>query len=140
MRHSSLISAVVGVVCLSCVNNGYAKSVFAIASHDGSEVKAYSIDPNSAITYQATVDQTESFGAGAGALCLWPSKDRMFITYEEGNGVIAWASIKNLSRDSETDKYFPGVGELAGMLVDENKDLLYALKRTSTLSMLNCRV
>ena len=89
MRYSRLIGAVVGVVCLSCVSNSYAKSVFAIASHGGSQVKAYSIDPNSAITYQATVDQTESFGAGAGALCLWPSKDRMFITYEDDEGVIA---------------------------------------------------
>ena len=108
-----------------------AKSVFAIASHGGSEVKAYSIDPNTMISYQATVEQTESFGAGAGALCLWPSMDRMFITYEQNDGVIAWASIKTLSRDPETDKYNPGVGELAGMLVDENNSLLYALKRQS---------
>jgi len=98
-----------------------AKSVFAIASHANSKVKAYSIDPNSSITRQATIKNTENFGNGAGALCLWPSMDRMFITYEDDDGVIAWASIKNLSRDPETDEYNPGIGELAGMLVDESR-------------------
>lgn len=133
MKFKCYLSAVVVCVLLTFAagQKVWAKSVFAIASHGGSEVKAYSIDPDSTITYQATVEQTESFGIGAGALCLWPSKDRIFITYEENDGVIAWASIKSLSRDQATDVYYPGIGEIAGMLVDEDNSLLYALKRES---------
>ncbi|MCK4999609.1 MAG: hypothetical protein KAS23_08740, partial [Anaerohalosphaera sp.] len=107
-----------------------AKSVFAVACHANSKVKAYSIDQDNEITWQATIDETEHFGVGATGFCLWPSKDRMFMTYEAGGGRIAWASIKNLSRDPETDKYDPGM-QLAGIEVCESDLLLYAMLRGS---------
>jgi len=60
----------------------------------------------------------------------------MFITYE-GNTTIAWASIKNLSRNPATDQYATGItggNGLGGMAVDENNSRLYVIsRRTSRL-------
>ena len=52
----------------------------------------------------------------------------MFITYEEDGGMIAWASIKDMSRNPVTDKYDPGIDyELAGIVASTS--LLYAIER-----------
>ena len=127
-------SMLIGIVCVLTVcavaQRACAKSVYAVAGHSNSKVKAYLIDADD-IVYQATIDNTQSFGYGATGFCLWPSKDRMFITYEEGGGMIAWASIKTLTRNPVTDKYNPGLGELAGIIVNERESLLYAIKRDS---------
>jgi uncharacterized repeat protein (TIGR01451 family) len=112
-----------------------AKSVFAIASHGNSKIKAYYIhdpaEPNGVLEYQATIAETENFGNGAGGLCLWPVKDRMFVTYE-GTTVISWASIKNLNRNPATDEYATGItggNGLGGMAVDEGLSRLYVISR-----------
>lgn len=105
-----------------------AKSVFAIASHANGKIKAYSVDPNSSLTFQTTIKDTENFGAGAGGLCLWPEKDRMFVNYETP-GIITWASIKNLSRNPETDEVDTGMGMPGGMIVDEQLSRLYVILR-----------
>lgn len=127
-------SMLIGIVCVltacAAMQRACAKSVYAVAGHLNSRVKAYLIDAND-IIYQATIDNTQSFGAGATGFCLWPSKDRMFITYEADGGMIAWASLKTLSRNPVTDKYAPGVGQLAGIAVSEPDSLLYAMKRGS---------
>ena len=60
------------MLCLFFVCGGsravYAESVFAVASHSNSKVKAYLINGD-LIDYQATIKDTESFGNGAPGLC-----------------------------------------------------------------------
>jgi hypothetical protein len=109
-----------------------AKSVFAVASHGNGKVKAYLIDPNGTqdgtIDYQTTIPNPVPNATG---LCLWPEKDRMFVTYE-GSGEISWASIKNLNRDPDEDNYMltlSGGNGLGGMAVDEGMSRLYVLNR-----------
>lgn len=110
-----------------------AKSVFAVASHANSKIKAYRVDSNESgiIHYQATIAGTEDFGNGAGGLCLWPAKNRMFTTYESVT-TIAWASVKDLRRDPATDDYATGItggNGLGGMAVDESNSRLYVISR-----------
>jgi len=107
-----------------------AESVFAVASHSNSKVKAYLINGDK-INYQATIKDTESFGIGATGFCVWPEKQRMFVTYEN-SPVISWASTKSLSRDPDTDEFDTGIigGSLAGIAVDEGKSFLYVLTRS----------
>ena len=120
------------MLCLFFVFRGsravHAESVFAVASHSNSKVKAYLIDGDG-INYQATIKDTESFGIGATGFCVWPQKQRMFVTYE-GKSIISWASTKTLSRDPDTDKFNTGISNLAGMAVDEAKSFLYVLTRS----------
>ncbi|MCE5185348.1 MAG: right-handed parallel beta-helix repeat-containing protein [Planctomycetaceae bacterium] len=110
----------------------HAKSVFAVAGHANGKIKAYLIDPNgtgeSTIAYQATIPNPMEDATG---LCLWPEKDRVFVTYE-GVGTISWASIKNLNRDPEKDDYETSISEgngLGGMAVDESMSRLYVIAR-----------
>ncbi len=119
-----LISSVVFSISSPMVQ---AKSVFAVSSHASGKVKAYHIDPNGAITFQATITNPM---AGATGLSVWPAKDRLFVTYEQDN-IMSWASLRTLSRDPQEDDSQTGTGQLAGMAVDENQGLLYAIQRGS---------
>jgi len=105
-----------------------AESVFAVASHSNSKIKAYLINGDQ-IDYQDTIKDTESFGIGATGFCVWPEKQRMFVTYE-GESIISWASTKTLCRNPDTDEFDTGVSNLAGMAVDETKSFLYVLTRS----------
>ena len=107
-----------------------AKSVFAVASHTTSKIKAYLIDPvDGKITLQATIEGTESFGAGATGLCAWPGVERLFVTYESSEK-IAWASTKTLKRDADDEIDAPE-DDLAGVIVDEQNDMLYVIGRNT---------
>jgi len=99
-----------------------------VASHSNSKVKAYLVNGDH-IDYQATIKDTENFGIGATGFCVWPEKQRMFVTYE-GESIISWASTKTLSRDPDTDEFNTGVSNLAGMAVDEGNSFLYVLTRS----------
>ena len=112
---------------LLCLSPVYGKSVFAVASHSNSKVKAYKINGNQ-IDYQATVEDTEDFGFGATGLCVWPSIERMFVTYESSNKIV-WASTKTLQRDDDDEIEAPE-SSLAGIVVDEDLSRLYVLSRT----------
>jgi len=93
-------------LCLFFVRGGsravHAESVFAVASHSNSKIKAYLINGDE-INYQATIKDTESFGMGATGFCVWPQKQRMFVTYE-GESVISWASTKTLDQKGRLEK------------------------------------
>jgi len=104
-----------------------AKSVFAVAGHANGKIKAYRINGDE-IEFQETIPHPLTDATG---LCLWPTVDRMFVTYE-GSGVISWASIKNLNRDPETDDFdtmITGGNGLGGMAVDEDAGVMYVLSR-----------
>lgn len=121
---------IVLAVILSVSSVSLGRSVFAVASHSNGKIKAYYIDPNSAITFQTTIPYPLEEATG---LCLWPEKDRMFVTYE-GEGEISWASIKNLNRDPSKDNYDTVITEgngLGGMAVDEANSRLYVIARNT---------
>jgi len=126
MRYSIVLRVVVtGVVCFGGVCEG--KSVFAVASHGTSKIKAYQITGNE-VDFQATIDETESFGNGATGLCVWPSLERMFVTYETSD-VIAWASTKTLKREADDEISAPQEN-LAGVVADETNGVLYVVTRS----------
>ena len=123
-----------GILCVALIfvfaSTGYTKSVFAVAGHDNGKIKAYLVVPNGIIDFQATIPHPMPDATG---LCLWPSKDKMFVTYE-GDDTISWASIKNLGRDPVTDDYDTGItggNGLGGMVVDEQISLLYVISRNT---------
>ena len=98
------------ILCLSliCVLFGTAnaKSVFAVSDHGDSIIKAYKINSDK-IKYQNDVE-SETFSAGATGLCVWPSKELMFVTYE-GSKMIAWCSTKTFQRKDDDEYITPEV-------------------------------
>ncbi len=105
-----------------------AKSVFAIASHSTSATNAYLVKNDGTIDFQTTVDSAEYFSIRATGLCVWPSIDRMFATYEDG-GLISWGSTKTLTRDTDDEITTPE-SSLAGIVADEAKGVLYVVTRS----------
>ena len=127
MRDAKLLVSSAVMVCIfSMASIVDAKSVFAVASHSNSTVKAYLIDGDK-IDYQATIKDTESFGDGATGLCVWPSVERLFVTYE-GSPTISWASTKTLKRDNDDEIEAPE-SNLAGIVADETFGVLYVVTR-----------
>ncbi|MCK5608165.1 DUF11 domain-containing protein, partial [Candidatus Pacearchaeota archaeon] len=129
MKFKSYLSA--GIVCVlftfAAAQEALAKSVFAVSGHATGKIKAYLADPNGTIEFQATIPNPL---ANATGLCLWPEKDRMFVTYE-GKATISWASIKNLDRNPDTDDYETGItggNGLGGMVVSDD-GVMYVLCR-----------
>jgi len=104
------------------------KSVFAVASHASSAIKAYAIEPDG-VSYLGTFLNTQSFGVGATGLCVWPSVQRLFVTYE-GSATIAWMSTKRLEWDPSHRVDIPE-SNLAGLVADESKGLLYVVSRNT---------
>jgi len=128
-RSFGIVPAIGMVLAFLAVGPGAtvkAKSVFVVASHQTSKIKAYRIEPEG-LAFQTTIAETESFGLGATGLCVWPSVDRLFVTYE-GSPTIAWASTKTLGRDPD-DEIEAAEGNLAGLVADETKGLLYVIGR-----------
>jgi hypothetical protein len=79
-----------------------AESVFIISSHSASKVQAYKINGDQ-VTYQDTVDiSTYNPGYGAVGIAVWPSKELLFVTYEN-SPMIVWASTKTLEKAGEFD-------------------------------------
>jgi uncharacterized repeat protein (TIGR01451 family) len=109
----------------------YAKSVFAVASHANSLIKAYHIDSNGGVTYQNTISNSENFGDEVTGLCVWPEWGKFFVGYE-GSDKIAWASCKTLTRQSDDEYVAPEVNSvgLAGMTVDTTRQVMYVVART----------
>jgi len=123
-----LVSSAVMICIFSMASIVDAKSVFVVSGHATGIVKAYSIDPNGSIRWQADIPNAVPNATG---LCLWPSKNKMFVTYE-GDDTISWASIKSMNRDSVEDDYDTGItggNGLGGMAVDEQTSLLYVISR-----------
>lgn len=129
MKTSRFFAAL--IVCalfnIFTIQNTFAKSVYAVAAHSGTAIKAYIIDPNSTISFQDDVE-AENFENGATGLCVWPSVDRMFVTYES-DARIAWASTKTLKRDSDDEIAAPEIS-LAGVVADEINGVLYVVTRS----------
>ena len=132
-RNSSLWGILCLVLICVATEAAGAESVFAVASHSNSKVKAYLINGDK-IDYQATIKDTESFGNGATGFCVWPEKELMFVTYE-GESTISWASTKSLGRDPDTDEFDTGINDLAGMAVNEGGSVLICFDKNRRSSV-----
>jgi len=119
-----------GIVCALMICNlaekADAKSVFAVSDHNNSIVKAYKIDGDE-IDYQANAE-SGTFDSGATGLCVWPSIELMFVTYEWSN-MITWCSTKTLHREDD-DEIVAEESNLAGIVADETNSVLYVLSRS----------
>ena len=103
------------------------KSVFIISKHNNpSRAQAYSIEGDE-VVYQADVDiSTYNPGIGAVGNAVWPEKDLMFVTYENSD-MLVWSSTKTLEKVGEYDS---GINDdFAGIVVDQDKELIYTIKR-----------
>mgnify|MGYP001059219428 CR=1 FL=1 len=102
------------------------KSVFIISKHGSpSKAEAFSIDGDQ-VTFQTMVDiSTLNQGYGAVGNAVWPDKELMFVTYE-ASPMIVWASTKTLQKVGEFDT---GIDNPAGIVVDEDKERIYAVRR-----------
>jgi len=122
----------IGIVCVltacAVTQRVCAKSVFAVASHETSQIKAYKIYADH-IDRQDTVEGTEDFGIGACGLCVWASQELMFVTYES-SGVIAWASTKTLERNPQEDEFNTGITDTDGLAgIVAYQSILYVITR-----------
>ncbi len=102
------------------------KSVYIISKHsDPSKAHAYRIDGNE-VTLQDVIDiNSYNPGIGAVANAVWPEKELMFVTYEYSNRIV-WSSTKTMRKVGEYDTE---VSNLAGIVVDTEKELIYAIWR-----------
>jgi len=128
MSGKKLITVAVFLITV-VINPAYAaKSVFIISSHGSNTAQAYAINGDQ-VTLQADVDiSTYNPGAGAVGIAVWPDRELMFVTYED-SPMIVWASTKTLQKVGE---FNTGVSNLAGIVVDEEKEKIYIVRRYST--------
>ena len=114
---------VITSVILNCISFSTVKaqkSVFIISKHSTSQAQAYSIDGNE-VTLQATLDiSTYNPGIGAVGNSVWPSKELMFVTYEN-SPMVVWASTKTLKKIGELNT---GFSNLASIVVDATRKYL----------------
>ncbi len=119
----------VGILCAFLViiltSKVEAKSVFAITKHSDSTIIAYDILGDQ-IEFMDNVESGH-FENGAVGICVWESKDLMFVTYETSDK-IAWASTKTLQRESD-DEISAEETNLSGVIADEGNDVLYVVTR-----------
>jgi len=119
----------VGILCAFLViiltSKVEAASVFAITKHSNSTIVAYGIYGDQ-IEFMDDVE-SNSFGNRAVGICVWESKDLMFVTYETSDK-IAWASTKTLKREND-DEILAEETNLSGIIADEGNDVLYVLTR-----------
>jgi len=107
------------IVCALMVCNlaekANAKSVFAVSDHSNSIVKAYKIDGDK-LEFQSKAE-SETFKYGATGLCVWSSRELMFVTYEQSD-MITWCSTKTLHREDD-DEIVAEESNLAGIVAYE---------------------
>jgi len=104
------------------------KSAFIISKHSSpSEAQAFIIN-NNQVTYQAQVSiDTYNQGYGAVGNAVWVDKELMFVTYES-SPMVVWASTKTLEKVGE---FNTGISSCAGIAVDEEKEKIYLVRRST---------
>jgi hypothetical protein len=104
------------------------KSAFIISKHSSpSEAQAFIIN-NNQVNYQAQVNiDTYNQGYGAVGNAVWANKELMFVTYES-SPMVVWASTKTLEKVGE---YNTGISNCAGIAVDEEKEKIYLVRRST---------
>ena len=106
------------------------KSLYVIANINASPtpINAYGIVGNT-LVYQAT-DTVPAYAGGAVGLAIDTNSGFLFVTYEASN-VIQLVDAKTMTGAGSTTA--PGASNLAGIVVDEGKQKVYAVDRNTSL-------
>lgn len=106
-----------------------AKSLYLIASQDSemvSRLQAYNIEANGALTYQGTHTPA---GNSAVGLALDNASGTLFVS-NAFSGALTMVDARTMTYLG-TSAVAPGATDLAGIVMDEKKQLLYAVERES---------
>jgi uncharacterized repeat protein (TIGR01451 family) len=107
-----------------------AKSIYVIAGINASPtpIRAYNINPDGTMTFQAEYG-VPSYAGGAVGLAIDTTSETLFVTYEVSN-VIQLVDAKTMTGIGSTTA--PSAYNLAGIVMDEAKKLLYIVDRSTT--------
>jgi len=108
--------------------NGYAKSLYVIAdiNQSPSPIQAYDIQSN-ILVYQATYG-VPYHGWGAVGIAIDADAAILFVTYEQSNIIQLVDAVTMTGIGSTTA---PGAGNLAGIVVDHDKNRVYTMDRNT---------
>jgi len=127
-RISTSLMIVSAVTILSIMSaDGMAKSVYMIANinTDPTPIHAYGIQPDGSLAFQAE-HYVPSYMGGAVGLALDADSEYLFVTYEYSN-VIQLLDARTMKDRGTT--IAPGAENLAGIVYDHDKKLLYCVDR-----------
>ncbi len=129
MKHKSLLTAIFGGLLLLSMAIS-AKSVYVIADINSSPtpIQAYDIQPAPIfLVYQAT-HNVPQHGWGAVGLAIDTDSEFLFTTYEQSNTI---EIIDARTMTSAGNVSAPGASNLAGIVVDQDNDLVYTVDRNT---------
>jgi fimbrial isopeptide formation D2 family protein/uncharacterized repeat protein (TIGR01451 family) len=127
-RISTALMVVSVVTMLSIMStDGMAKSLYLIANinADPTPIHAYNIESDGSLTFQAE-HYVPSYRGGAVGLALDSDSEYLFVTYEYSN-VIQLLDARTMKDRGTT--IAPGAENLAGIVYDHDKKLLYCVDR-----------
>lgn len=118
------------ILILAFAGTTTAKSLYVIADMDADPqpVRAYDIGVDSSLAYQSE-SQIERWVYGAEFLAIDTDNERLFVTYHGSNKIALIDARMNTVIDIKTA---PGASDLAGIVYDNDKDLLYCIERGSS--------
>jgi uncharacterized repeat protein (TIGR01451 family) len=132
-RLSAFALVLIGLLMMMIgAHSATAKSLYVIAEsldlNQQVPVLACDIAPDGTLTLQAkqTIPQ---YGAGGEGLALDPGSQRLFVTYNSSNVIEVLSAVTLHSVGTVTA---PGTNNLAGIVYDYDKDLLYCAARGSS--------
>jgi uncharacterized repeat protein (TIGR01451 family) len=113
-------------IAMTATNVG-AKSLYTIAAINGNPtpIEAYNIEANGSLTFQAGYGVTY-YGGGAVGIAIDSDSATLFVTYEFSN-TIQLLDATNMNDLGTTTA--PGASNLAGIVVDQDKELVYTVDR-----------
>jgi len=127
MSLRNFLKSICVFIILTVYQTSYAnKSVFIISNHNvPSKAEAFEIDGDQ--IYFQSMFEIDNYNPGIGAvgIDIWPEKELMFVTYEN-SGTVTWSSTKTLQF---VGRYDTGVPNLAGVVVDNEKEKIYIMHR-----------
>ena len=122
----TVIAVVLTVLGIAVVGSASAKSLYVIADINTAPtpILAYDIQGN-VLVYQAT-HNVPYYGIGAVGLAIDTDSETLFVTYESSN-TIQLLDAKTFADLGTTTA--PGASNLAGIVVDQDKGLVYTIDR-----------
>jgi len=125
----SMVFVTAAMVLLALTGLSLAKSLYVIADigSNPTPIRAYNINPDGTLTFQAQYS-VPGLAGGAVGLAVDTASDTLFVTYE-GSNTINLVDAKTMTGIGSTTA--PGAYDLAGIVVDEAKNLIYAVDRNA---------
>ncbi|MCG7847565.1 MAG: hypothetical protein MIO93_00085, partial [ANME-2 cluster archaeon] len=133
MKHKSIlrIGVILAVICIAMAGTASAKSLYVIADINapslgpGIPVEAYNINPSGTLSYQTT-QHVANIGGGAVGIGIDTDSEMLFITSEFSNVLQKIDAVTFVSQGTQT---CIGANNLAGIVVDQDKGLVYTVDR-----------